>query len=188
MFAAVASVALLVGVLGAVLVEVWFSRRHGLPPTRDEREATAGAECGRVIQVEAGCPAGMSRRIARDVSVAGISRPEHREAASEFVIGSDQVLMLEREPSNSEDRNPIAVIGTWKDCATGAVRSQYLGYLPRDVASEIAVETRETDPLAASIWLMFKAVEGKQSPGLLFDIWTTERPYALRQSRARKVK
>jgi hypothetical protein len=177
MFAVVASVAFLMGVFGAVLLEIRFSRRHGLPADPDEREAAMGSERGRIIQVDAGCPGGMSRRIARDVSVAGISRPEHREAASEFVIGSEQLLTLEREPLNSEDRNAIAVIGTWKDRATGAVRSQYLGYVPREVASEIVVETCETDPLAASIWLMFKAVPGKQSPGLLFDIWTTERPY-----------
>jgi hypothetical protein len=183
MFTIVVSGALSAGVLTAVLLEVWLSQRRRLASDYDVREAAAGADRGRIIQVDGGCPAGMSRRIARDVTVAGILRPEHREAAAEFVIGSDQVLMLEREQSNSAEHNAIAVIGTWKDCTSGAVRSQYLGYVPRDVASEVAVETCETDPLAASIWVMFKAVAGKQSPGLLFDIWTTESRNAPRKSR-----
>lgn len=59
--------------------------------------------------------------------IAGISQPERQEAAR--LCRKNEVLLLEREPSNAFDRNAVKVVT--KD-------GKLLGYLNRGLASEIA--------------------------------------------------
>lgn len=126
------------------------------------------------IEVRAGCPPGMGRKLARQVAVAGISR---RQAfADGFVRGFKQGLVLAREPGNVFDRSAIAVIGTWVDRTTGAQCREQLGYVPRDTAAEIASKTSAEEPIAAALQAVFIPVPGRETPGLRFDIWAPKRP------------
>jgi len=44
---------------------------------------------------------------------------------------------LEREPTNPHDENAVRMIGTYQDAQGSTLRSM-IGYLPREIAAEIA--------------------------------------------------
>lgn len=67
---------------------------------------------------------------AKDLPLAGAQYlPSHK---LDFANSSQQTLRLEREPDNPKDPNAIRIIG---DCADD---DYLLGYLPRDIAAQIA--------------------------------------------------
>ncbi len=95
------------------------------------------------------------KRMWRQVKVAGTSA-YHASAARTFALGSDRRVRLVAEPSNPRDPNAIAVVG---ECA-GLVRRRrdlMLGYLPRELAADIADLRLPVHRIAAhlvSIWMM----------------------------------
>lgn len=75
------------------------------------------------------------------VAVAGVGRrkPQAQAAAS----GRDLQIVLEFEPANKHDRNAVKVVARYKGWFLK--HSDMIGYLPRDLAEEIA--SKEVLPL-----------------------------------------
>jgi hypothetical protein len=133
----------------------------------------------RIVWVNEGRPAGMSRQLCHNIKVVGISRPMPKAAATHFLSkqSSECRLTLERDPANEFDCNAIKVVGTWKD-GRGITHSAQLGWVPREDAREITKEAPE-EPLGASLQGFFPPKLGR-SPGIRMDIWTVKRkPKAL---------
>jgi hypothetical protein len=63
------------------------------------------------------------------LNVTGVSKPEHEELVTFFVLGSNWQVFLEREPDNSHDKNAIKVCGKWTN-RNGKIRNGHLGYVP----------------------------------------------------------
>lgn len=76
-------------------------------------------------------------------------------------------LILSREPDNPHDPHAISVWGAWteKSWLKTKDRQEQLGYVPRDLAAEIARTTPETTRITAEIDEM-----NLSSSGLL-EIW-----------------
>ncbi len=126
------------------------------------------------------------RTYKRDVTVAGIVDEPARSNAAALIRGMRRAVTLQRDPSNPPDRAAIRVIGSWYD-ASGTQRSGQVGWVPKEVARALA-KTHPNAQLDATIWKMFKPVDGK-SPGLRIDIWchqasgTADKPRGRRKSR-----
>lgn len=75
----------------------------------------------------------------------------HREALTAWAAAGDRALELVREPHNERDRHAIAVFGVWDG---GAARG-LLGYLPRELAAEIASSRPADLPLRASPYSLY---------------------------------
>jgi hypothetical protein len=114
-------------------------------------------------------PKGFSMKLAENVEVAGISRPETSASAVAFMRGTGHDLRLERDPGNAFDANAIKVIALWRDHAGAEVREAQIGWVPADLARQIA-EVAPERPLAVALRVMFLPRPGN-SPGLRFDIW-----------------
>ena len=112
----------------------------------------------------------MSRKVAWDIKVAGISL--RTEAAARFIAGTFQRLEIEREPDNPVDANALKIFGSWFD-SDGKPNHEHLGYVPREIAESVQAEA-EGSPLAVALRAMFPPHDGK-GPGLRMDIWTTRR-------------
>jgi HIRAN domain-containing protein len=114
-------------------------------------------------------PRGFSMKLAENVEVAGISRPDSSATAEAFMRGTGHDLRLERDPDNAFDPNAIKVMALWRDHAGAPVREAQIGWLPADLARQIA-EVAADRPLAAVLRVMFLP-RPDASPGLRFDIW-----------------
>ncbi len=114
-------------------------------------------------------PKGFSMKLAENVEVAGISRPETSAAAAAFMRGVGHDLRLDRDPGNAFDEHAIKVIALWRDHAGGELKQAQIGWLPADLARQVA-EVAAGRPLAVALRVMFLPREGN-SPGLRFDIW-----------------
>lgn len=126
----------------------------------------------RIIWVNERPPAGMTRKLGHNVSVAGISQPEQQAAAVQFLSDESTAcsLSLERDPHNEFDRNAIKVIGSWSD-RKGIAHTARLGWVPRDVAAEIASKARD-GPLGACLQGYYPPRLWR-SVGLRIDLSTT---------------
>jgi hypothetical protein len=114
-------------------------------------------------------PKGFSMKLAENVEVAGISRDETSSVAAAFMRGVGHDLRLERDPKNEFDSNAIKVIALWRDHAGGDIREEQVGWIPADLARQIA-EVAPDRPFAVALRVMFLPRPGN-SPGLRFDIW-----------------
>jgi hypothetical protein len=88
------------------------------------------------------------------VAVAGISRNE--TAAAAFVASPRRIVVLEREPGNKYDPNAVSVFGMWEG-RDGYATGGPLGYLPREVAAELAALEKDPRPEARGLFLHAKA-------------------------------
>ncbi len=119
-----------------------------------------------VIRYKHKCPTGCHYVAFSEVEVAGISRPEYSDAVLLFFTNSNRSLRLRWEPSNKHDTNAIEVIGQW---GVG-YSSGKIGYVPRDIAKELAPMIDRGEAVVATIKTMFLHRLG-YSPGLRMHIW-----------------
>jgi tetratricopeptide (TPR) repeat protein len=105
---------------------------------------------------------------------------DNREVtAIEFIQGMERNVELRKEPDNPYDKNAIAVNGNWTN--NGKTKSGVLGYLPREVASELS----EIAELRATLKIMHTPIYEESAIGIRVDIWSkakkrakvTEKPY-----------
>lgn len=113
-------------------------------------------------------PEGFEGLVAEEIPVAGISYKN--DAATQFVMGVNREILLERDPDNEYDPNAIKVIGVWDDL-DGEHRAQ-IGWIPKVQAGAIAYKHRDK-PLVATIEAIFKPHRDK-GIGLRINVWTTE--------------
>ena len=125
-----------------VTVEVAFSERYWYP---DDGGVVwiAGYQpvdpaSGRFLARDAPQLAARGLRVA---GVAGAGR-HHAEALASDSAGPGRPLALRRDPGNAHDANAIAV------CATGG-RDEQVGWVPRELAAELAPDLDRGRPWAA---------------------------------------
>lgn len=108
----------------------------------------------------------------KGVAVAGISQPEASKNAAHFIAGINRSLTLVREPGNEYDKDAIKVIGSWAQRDKPSFfGSRQLGWVPREVAREIAKDKMFTGiELLATVRALFPPSSGG-SPGIRMDIW-----------------
>ena len=97
--------------------------------------------------------------------MAGITRSERQETVEEFINGSAQKVVLEKEPDNGYDPNAIKVIGKWKD-QNQKEQEGMIGYIPKEVAAEIS-----NKELLGCVNTIYKRTE-KYNPGVKLDIYS----------------
>jgi hypothetical protein len=112
-------------------------------------------------------PPGIDAELVMDVPVAGISFQPALTHARAFMAGRGQTITLERDPSNRHDRHAIKVIGHWLD-RQGHAHHERLGWVPREIAADIAQEYPE-GPLGARITTLFHERPG-MGPGIRMHI------------------
>ncbi len=120
-----------------------------------------------VLRLSQAWPPGIDAELAMDVAVAGISFQPALTHARAFIAGRGQTITLERDPSNRHDRHAIKVIGHWID-SQGHAQQERLGWVPSDIAADIAREYPE-GPLGARITTLFHERPG-MSPGIRMHI------------------
>ena len=112
-------------------------------------------------------PLGFTSLVAREVAVAGISKGSQRKAAKACIEGRDQKVELLKDPDNPHDPNAIRVVAHWRD-KRGRWNSDQIGWVPRDLARQIAEEIPDVE-LSARIRVMFPPGRGR-SPGMRIEI------------------
>ena len=124
-----------------------------------------------IIRYKRECPEGC-RSLARygpmalyGVKVAGLSRPEYSGAVLGLFTGANRRLRLQREPRNEYDKNAIEVIGLW-----GTSKSGKIGYIPRDIAEELAPLMDNGETVVATIDKIILHRPGEWF-GLELSIW-----------------
>lgn len=122
-----------------------------------------------VVYVDVPRPQGLPRKLYGDVAVAGVSH--RQQTLQEFFKGQNHHVELEPEPTNPADSNAIKVIGLWMN--GGTQFRGHLGYLPSDIARDIATN-HSALRIAATPETMFLPREGK-SGGIRIDIWAPRR-------------
>lgn len=88
---------------------------------------------------------------ASQMPVAGIQH--HKEEALRFARSVNQELLLERDPTNSYNRNAVRLIGV-----SGSNR-YFIGYLPREIAEQIA-RTNLFDSIKARLGRIYEGHNG----------------------------
>lgn len=113
--------------------------------------------------------------IFRNIPVVGASQLEERRNIALFITGIDRSLRLERDRGNQHDKNAIRVMGAWKGRNNNVTGSGQLGWVPREIAAEIAEdkELRDMELLPTLRTMYLPSAE--KLPGLRFDIWLGEK-------------
>lgn len=124
-----------------------------------------------VYRLSQGAPAGLPRKLFEFVPVAGVSRDERPDRIVELIAGRSRRIELEPEPTNRVDPNAIKVIAHWESGLEQS--SAHIGYLPADVAKEIA-EHHPGVPVAATVKAMYAPTQEK-NPGVRLEIWGPRR-------------
>ena len=120
-----------------------------------------------VFRINQNPPKGLPTKIKEFVPVAGIGQEETRRNAESFITGKERKIELTKDPDNRFDKNAILVIGHFRQGSEQ--RSVKLGYLPTEIAEEIARKFPDA-PIGATIKIMY-APSGRKGPGLRIDIW-----------------
>ena len=136
-----------------------------------DREFRLETDADNVIRINQRQPSGLPRKVAEFVAVVGITRPDAFPHAQAFIFGSNRFVELERLPDHAVDPNAIAVIGTW--VADGALHRARLGYIPAEVAADLAALGRET-PIGATIKVLYAQAIGR-TLGIRLDLWGPRR-------------
>lgn len=85
--------------------------------------------------------------IKEDVNVMGT---RYHKRAADFAGRNDRQVYLKWETDNEWDHNAIQVMGTWTDSSGKRFEGQ-LGYVPKELAEEIANAYGDSIPLGATI-------------------------------------
>ena len=120
-----------------------------------------------IIRTNQRPPKKRNKKFKGDVAVAGVSK--RTEQVERFINGDEREVTLVRDPHNKYDSNAVKVIGSWTDTEDQRHRKQ-LGWLPAEVAKELADEEEDDIPIGATLETMFKPRLWKY-PGLRIDVW-----------------
>ncbi len=153
-----------------VLVDVHVTDVEGSYEVGIDEEYRFTSDQSNVTRIKQNPPNKLGKKIFENISVAGVSDELSAENANNLISGKNRRIELEKEPNNPYDQNAIKVIGYWED-VTGRTSGQ-IGYLPKEVASEIASKYQDSD-IGASIHIMYSPTKQK-SPGFRINIWTTK--------------
>jgi hypothetical protein len=167
----VAGAALLGGLIGKVLFGfVTVPMRNDNSVQRSGNASKTSDNEDRVIRLNQGPPdiaPESPEKFKGDVPVAGVF--DREEAVNDFVSGENRTVELEREPTNEHDPNAVKVIGSWTD-RRGEIREEQLGYLPAEVAQELAEKEPSDTPIEATVTKLFEP-RPRKSAGLRLDLW-----------------
>jgi tetratricopeptide (TPR) repeat protein len=136
-----------------------------------DREFRLAEDDDNVIRINQRQRAGLGRKLAEFVPVAGMTPPDVRANAEAFIRGSSRSIELLRLPNHPVDSNAIAVIGTWVE--DGTSRKAPLGYIPAKVAADLA-GTEHGLPIGATVKVMY-APTVDRAVGIRLDIWGQKR-------------
>jgi hypothetical protein len=131
------------GVAEALVVDVIFEARYWYPDDGGivwiAGYQLVDAQSGRYLARDAPELAARGLRVA---GVAGAGR-HHAEALASEAVAPGQPLRLRRDPGNPHDPNAIAV--------DGAGDAEQVGWVPRDIAAELAGDLDAGRPWAAVV-------------------------------------
>lgn len=126
----------------------------------------------RTITINAKPTKRFTQLVATDVSVAGISY--RQEVVPKLIAGSGRKIILERDPDNeySENKSAIKAMARWKEGEEEYI--EHVGYVPRDIAAEIAEEYPYNE-LLGCLSVIYTPGEGsggeEMTAGIRFDIY-----------------
>lgn len=129
--------------IGAVLAVAYLLNRVQTPPPRKKSQVIRTAAPDRDPNWRQLCS------WAQDI----VGEQYHKPEIMAWEAAPDRALEVVREPQNPHDPNAIAIFGVWD----GGSRRGHLGYLPRELAADIAA-TRPVDmPLKAVPFTLYKS-------------------------------
>lgn len=115
-----------------------------------------------IFRVNQHQPKGYPNRIAKYVSVAGVSY--RQPAVIAFIEGRNREVIIRPEVVTEGRAPSLAVYGKWDDWE-GGTHEAHLGYVPKEVHAAIG----ET-PVVATLEAMYQAGNDRTA-GLRLDIW-----------------
>ena len=112
-------------------------------------------------------PEGLGESLVPNVSVLAAEAAQAGMLGEMIDYGSERRIELIREGDSSGDSNAIKVMGYWSD-PRGGQRGAHIGYIPRDVAAQLAQQHGRVK-LGARILSMYRSRSG-MPPGVELDI------------------
>jgi hypothetical protein len=90
-----------------------------------------------IKRINQDAPQGLPKKLFEYINVVGISYEFRAKTVMDFILGSNRMVRLEREPDNPHDAMAIKVMGTWRE-DNGMEHDGQFGYIPADISKQLA--------------------------------------------------